>query len=217
MKKYKGIIFDLDGTLIDTSLGIYNCVRYAEKQLGLKPLDDDTLIKFIGPSSLYSYTTFHGLDNKMASKAIEYHYEYSKKRGLYEAKVYDGIIELLEQLKSMDLTLAVATLKKEDIAKKMLKHFKIGKFFDVISGMNKSNTLSKADLINVTSKRMMLNNKKDILMIGDSKFDAIGAQKSNVDFMAVTYGFGFKNNKDIEEYKNVFVVSNPNAILSYLN
>jgi len=182
------IIFDLDGTLIDTSVGIINSIRYVESKMRLEPIDDRFLIGYIGAPPQKLYMDCYGLSGKDASLAVSYHREYGKKKAIYEAKVYDAIPETLYRIKKMGIDIAVATLKKQDSAEAMLKHYGLLNYFHVIIGMNNEESLSKKDIINAVIK---CTGEKNALMIGDSEYDYIGAVGAGIDFLGVTYGYGF--------------------------
>lgn len=196
-KKYNLIIFDLDGTLLDTSLGIFNSVRYAEKMMNFEPIKDEVLKKFVGPPPKEMYKKIYNVSENEALLAAKYHREYGKTQAIYEAKVYPKVIEVLNSLKKDKIILAVATLKSQNIAEKILQHFGLNKFFDVIVGMDEKETLTKADTIKIAMEKVGI--KDNVLMIGDSIYDKIGAMEVGIDFIAVSYGFGFNNidSKDI--------------------
>ncbi len=195
LKIYKVVLFDLDGTLIDTSEGIFNSVRYAEKMMNLNPLPESELRKFIGPPPASSYMKYHGLTKEKAIQATAFHREYGSKFGAYEAKVYDGIPELLAKLKNEGIKLGVCTLKRQDIAEKVLEHFGMLKSFDTVVGIDSGESLSKADTINIALQKLNHQKKTDVVLIGDSLYDAEGAQKADIDFIGVLYGFGLNQNK----------------------
>ena len=123
--KYELIIFDLDGTMLDTSPGIFNSVRYAEKKMGFKPIDENQLASFVGPPPKEMYMKTYNVDEETAMQAAKYHREYGREKAVFEASVYNGIPELLNSLKKSGVKLAVATLKSQTIAEKILKNFVI--------------------------------------------------------------------------------------------
>lgn len=215
MSIYKNIIFDLDGTLLDTSEGIFNSVRYTEDSLGIEHMPEEDLHLHVGPPVLYAYEKFHNLDKDTARKAVKFHREYSTSKGIYEAKVYNGIPELLKDLKDSGFKLYVATLKRQDLAEKVLEHFQISQYFDLIVGINNAESLSKADMINIILSDIG-GDKKSTILIGDSEFDAIGAAEAGIDCLAVTYGFGFKSADDIKNNKIKFIAKDICEIKNFL-
>jgi phosphoglycolate phosphatase len=188
---YKMIIFDLDGTLLDTSIGIYNSVRYAEKKLGLKPILDSDLKKFVGPPPKNMYMELYGLNQGTAGNAVRLHREYGKNQGLYEAHLYPNIVDVLSRLKDEGCITAVATLKNQHIAERILEYFDLKKYFEVIIGMDDEETYTKGIVIQKAIEKV--NRTGDIVMVGDSQYDWEGASEVGIDFIGVLYGFGFES------------------------
>lgn len=195
LDEYKVVLFDLDGTLLDTSPGIFNSVRFAEKSMGLNPIEDSRLKSFVGPPPVESYMRNYGVSKEIAVEATKYHRQYGAEHGIYEARVYDGIPELLSKLKSDGVLLGVCTLKRQDIAEKVLENFMLKDYFDVIVGIDNQESLTKADTINIALEKLSYTDKSTVVLIGDSMYDAEGADKAKVDFIGVTYGFGLTCNE----------------------
>lgn len=189
MNKYELIIFDLDGTLLDTSKGIFNSVRYAEREMGFKPIPDERLKEFVGPPPKAMYMQVYNVDEDIALKAAQKHREYGKTKAIYEAKVYPGIEELLCKLKEKEYKLAVATLKSQEIAEIVLDYYGLRKYFDAVIGMDAKETLTKSQTIQVAIENT--ESSQNALMVGDSIYDYEGALEAQVDFLGVLYGFGF--------------------------
>ena len=189
MKHYELILFDLDGTLLDTSPGIFNSVRYAESQMGLTPIPDSQLREFVGPPPKSMYQRIYGLSEDAALQAAQKHREYGKTKAIYEAQVYPGIQELLAQLKASGYKLAVATLKAETIARTILEYYGIAEYFDTIVGMDPQETLTKRMTIDLAKERTGSAGKT--ILVGDSIYDYDGAMEAGIDFLGVLYGFGF--------------------------
>lgn len=187
--KYKLVIFDLDGTLLDTSRGIFNSVRWAEKKMKFEPIPDVRLREFVGPPPKSMYMKIYGVDEKAGLKAAQYHREYGRTKAIYEAKLYPGIDMLLKTLKKEGYYLAVSTLKSQKIAEVVLKNYNIAEYFDCIVGMDENETLTKCKTIQMAMRKC--NVLENVLMIGDSQYDWDGAYEAGIDFIGVTYGFGF--------------------------
>ena len=186
--KYETIVFDLDGTLLDTSVGIFNSVRFAEKQMGFSPIPDEKLRAFVGPPPKQMYQKMYGVDEGTAIQATKFHRQYSNERAIFEASAYDGMVKTLEQLKAAGCKLAVATLKGETIAEKILKINNLSHYFDAIIGMDKEETRTKCATILLALERT--HTAGAALMVGDSEYDAQGAWQAGVDFVGAAYGFG---------------------------
>lgn len=188
-QKYELVLFDLDGTLLDTSPGIFNSVRYAESQLGLPPIPDERLKEFVGPPPMKMYAQVYGLDEERALLAAQKHREYSKKKAIHEAMVYPGIEDLLTKLKAQGHKLGVTTLKSQPIAETILAYYGLSHNFDVIIGMDAMETLTKCKTIQLAVEQTHTTGK--VVLIGDSLYDYDGAQNAGIDFIGVLYGFGF--------------------------
>ena len=190
---YDLILFDLDGTLLDTSPGIFNSVRYAEEMMGFSRVSDVMLPGFVGPPPKVMYQKVYSVDEDTALQAARFHREYSRERAIYEAEVYSGIVGLLSTLKSSGYKLGVATLKSQLIAEKMLCIHSLYSYFDCIVGMDAAESLTKEDTIRIAMKST---NVINAVLIGDSLYDYEGAMATGIDFIGVLYGFGLskKNN-----------------------
>jgi phosphoglycolate phosphatase len=163
-------------------------------------------------------------------------------RGYKELVLYDGIIELIDSLRSQGVKIAVATLKAQSTAEKIFASLGIVDRFDMIVGADPDNPRSKSQMLdfivenycksmcadedtdtdfdtnanaNVGNVPVLVSEdiaRSSIVLIGDSKYDSIGAEESHIDFIAVTYGFGFKSEADVEAYSHVAVCDSVEAI-----
>ena len=193
-KQYETIIFDLDGTLLDTSPGIFNSVRFAEQQLGFAPIPNEKLHVFVGPPPKQMYEKVYGVDEETAAKATAYHRQYSREKAIYEATIYPGMLETLTALRQQGYQLAVATLKGQKIAEKVLQIHGIADFFQAIVGMDEAESFTKCKTIQVAMEITGTNG--NVLMVGDSEYDYIGACEADVDFVGAAYGFGIEKTED---------------------
>ncbi len=196
--KYNYILFDLDGTITDPKVGITKSAQYALKKRNILVDDLNTLEKFIGPPLKDSFMEFYDFSEEESINAIDDFREYFKDKGIFENIPYEGIKEMLENLKSNKKILAISTSKPTFFAKKILDHFKLSDYFDVIVGSNLDNTRTdKSEVIEETLRQLGITNNESILMIGDRKHDLIGARKQGVESIGVSYGYG-----SVEELKN---------------
>ena len=190
MKKL--IIFDMDGTLANTSLGIINSHRYAHKTMGRPIPNKSTLENVIGGPLLGTYISKFGFSEAEARIAVSHYRKYYAETGLLEAELYPEIKETLQSLKNKGHLLAVATLKAECFVNKMLDSMGISLYFDAIFGMDDQDTRTKAQLIQMCMEHLNIATSDDVVMVGDSIHDLNGAVQAGVSFIGVTYGFGFK-------------------------
>ena len=190
--KYKLAIFDLDGTLLDTTEGILDSVKHTIKTYSLPMLSDNELCSFIGPPIQLSLNKHYGLEgNKLQEITNHFRTEYSTKN-LLKATPYKGIFQLLERLMTKGIQCAVATYKREDYALRLLNHYGFNNYMDIMYGADNENKLKKKDIIIKCIESSGITDYKDVVMVGDTTHDSCGAFELGLDFIGVTYGFGFK-------------------------
>ena len=201
MTDYKVLLFDLDGTLTDSEEGILNCARHA-LITGNAPIPEYEALKaFIGPPLLVSFQEICGMTYEDAEAAVVRYRERYSKIGLFENRVYEGIPELLRDLKKAGYRLGVATSKPEVFTLQILEHFGILDVFDAIAGCSlEKEGETKADMIRLVMQRLGLTDadKPQILMIGDRKHDILGAQECGIACAGVEYGFAPEG--ELEQY-----------------
>ncbi len=215
MRRYDAVIFDLDGTLLDTSEGIFRSVSYAIEKLGFEKLKPEVLRTFIGPPIQRSFALVYGLGKQEADEAADVFRNRYKEEDLLFAKPYEGIFETLNALRNAGIKTAVATYKRQDYAEKILIHFGFDKACDAICGSDLEGKLSKRDIIE-NAINCLGAGKRGVVMIGDSDNDAVGASEIGVDFIGVTYGFGFSRAEDVNEFPCIGSADSPDGILRYI-
>lgn len=190
--RYKTILFDLDGTLIDTKPGILKSVKATLLILGITPPPDDALVRFLGPPTKQSFTDVCGLSPQLADKAAAIYRRHLVESGnIFDCTVYEGIGGLLMALKSAGLRLGVATLKAEPIAAMVLDHTGLTDYFDAVCGPAVDNLgATKADSIMLALTRIEDADMKTSVLIGDRCYDAHGAAQAGIDSIGVFYGYG---------------------------
>ncbi len=197
-KKYDVVLFDLDGTLTDSKLGITKSVQYSLNSFGIIETCLDSLEKFIGPPLKDSFMNFYDFAEDTAVRAVEKYREYYSVKGIFENTVYPFIPELLEKLCLQGKTLIVATSKPTVFADKILSHFDILKYFSKVVGSNLDGSrIKKCDIITCILKENEIPINDCVVMIGDRKHDIIGANEAGIDSIGVLYGYG-----SLEELEN---------------
>ncbi len=195
MSRYDLAIFDLDGTLLDTTRGLLAAQKYTIRQMGFPMLDDELLKGFIGPPVQDAFAKAYGLEGPILQEIAGIFRDYYSTQTLFDADAYDGIYDLLAALEKRGIKCAVATYKREDYALKLLKHFGFDKHTDIMFGGDHENKLKKKDIIEKCINVAGVTDKSRVVMIGDTVSDALGAELVGVDFLGVTYGFGFKTDE----------------------
>jgi phosphoglycolate phosphatase len=188
---YEIILFDLDGTLTDPKVGITSSVQYALRKMGIYEENIEKLTPFIGPPLLNSFMEFYQMSDEEAKQAIVYYREYFSVAGLYENKVYSGMEELLCNLHKQKKMLIVATSKPTEFSVKILEYFNLLQYFTAIIGSNLDGTRTdKGDVIEFALTSQNIAECSKIVMVGDRKYDIIGAKTNGIAAIAVTYGYG---------------------------
>lgn len=193
---YTIILFDLDGTLTDPGEGITNSVAYALAQWDIRVADRTELYKFIGPPLKDSFMEYYGFTPGEADRAVIAYRAYFRDRGIFENKVYAGVERLLKSLKTAGKTVVLATSKPEEFARRILEHFGLDGYFDLIAGATMDGTRSKkADVIAYALSALSSKNGTSIdpgtvMMVGDRAQDINGARACGLDSIGVLYGYG---------------------------
>lgn len=211
MKEYQTYLFDLDGTITDSSAGITNSVMYALKKFGIEEGDRRKLYKFIGPPLTDSFREYYGFSEKKAWEAVAYYREYYQEKGIFENRVYDGFEDMLRTLKSAGKRLIVATSKPEIYAGRIIEHFGLSSYFDYVAGMELDGGRgTKAEVIWYALKVCGIEDKQTVLMVGDREHDVIGAKETGIDCLGVLYGFG--DREELERAGADYIVETPRDI-----
>ena len=205
MRCYKTYLFDLDGTLTDSQVGITNSLRYALSRMSITEADHIRLDKFIGPPLLESFKKHYNLTDNRARQAVAYYREYYAEKGIFENTVYEGIPAVLADLDRRGAKLILATSKASVYAQRVLEHFGLDRHFDGVYGSHfdlsrAAKTEIIADIVNETEHRA----EGPFVMIGDHRDDVIGARENGMDSVAVTYGYG--SEKELEEAQPTYIV-----------
>lgn len=161
------------------------------KYFGIVEENLDDLERFIGPSLKDSFMKFYGFDDEKASRGIEKYREYFSVTGLFENEVYDGIRNLLEKLLVSNKKMIVATSKPTVFSLKILEHFDLAKYFMNITGSELDGRRGeKGEVISFALNECGITSLEKVVMIGDRKYDIIGAKENGIASIGVSYGFG---------------------------
>ena len=208
MSSISAIFFDLDGTLVDSSIGIHNGFTYTFEQLGVTSPDAKTIRGFMGPPLETSFASC--LPAEQIEEAIQLYRSYYKEKGVYEAQLFPHIKDLLEEL-AKQFPLYITTTKNTPTAVDMTSNFEIDHFFDGIYGSSPE-APHKADVIRQALQTHQLASEQAII-IGDTKFDMLGAQETGIQKLAVTWGFG--EQADLLDYQPDYIAHKPLEVLKY--
>lgn len=189
----KYILFDLDGTLLNTGDGIVACVQKALASEGIVIEDLALLKRHVGPPLKDGFQEFYGFDEEKAQRAVVEFRKNYKELGIPGTHPYEGVKECLERLKRAGYELMVATSKPEPVAQKFLKHFELDGYFSMICGSIDSGTqvrTSKGQVIRYLLQNSGISQEDEVTMVGDRFHDVEGAREFGLPCVGVEYGFG---------------------------
>ena len=191
---YRYIFFDLDGTLTDSKEGVVNCVRYAAQKLGGPQLDDETVLKFIGPPLQDSFMEFCGF-----------------------TRPGPGLGGMGRRLREKGYVLALASSKPEELCVSICDRFGFAPYLSATTGSPPDGDWEKADVIREAMRRLGLTetDKPAILMVGDRKFDVLGAKECGIDCAGVEF-FGYAAPGAVAQAGAVAVVSNAEELEQFI-
>lgn len=212
MSRYKTILFDLDGTLADTSPGVLACFEYTLSKIGL-PLPDDMNI-FLGPPLQYSFGTLCGLDEVKTDEAIRVYRQKYRTEEIFNGNVFEGVEDMLRSLSEKGFTLAAATCKMEKFAGLVLEHFGIAEYFDFIGGADEGR-YEKSQVIEHVLEELGITDTSVVLMIGDRDNDIKGASAHGIDCLYALWGYG--SAEEAAEYGAAATAETPLDCISFIS
>lgn len=203
--KQKHILFDLDGTIVRSDLGITKGVQKSLEHFGIyEELDD--LKKFVGPPMVESYTNFYGFSLEQYKEALDVFHDYYRTVGIFECELYEGIEEMLDSL-SKEYKLYVATSKPEREARRVIEHFRLDKYFTFVGGSDgdfNTKRATKTAVIEYVLETNKIMDRGFAIMVGDKSHDIVGAGNAGLKSVGVLYGYG-----SLEEFEGAnYIVKN---------
>lgn len=214
----KHILFDLDGTVSDSGLGIMACVRYALESLGIRENDDKRLRAFVGPPLSDQFRAGYDLDEAQVKAALEKYRERYTVQGILENEMYAGMGELLRELKAAGRRLALATSKPLPFAREIIERYGVADCFEVIMGSELDGRRStKIQVMEEALRQMGLTEPATLAetaMVGDRKYDIEGARHCGV--LAIGVGFGYADPGELKAAGADIILPTVEALRSYL-
>lgn len=205
----KTFLFDLDGTLTDSGEGIINSVIPALEHFGLPVPPREELRVFVGPPLSDSFRRF-GVPADRTDEAIQVYRKRYVPIGIFENTPYPGIAELLQALRAGEHRLYVATSKPETMAVQVLERFHLAPYFHRICGATLDTSRSTKEA--VIAYLLAENGRADnMVMVGDTKFDVIGAKAHGIPTIGVSWGYGTVS--ELEEAGAAAIVHSPQELL----
>lgn len=212
--KYNTVIFDFDGTLFDTGEGITECVSITLDELGYPPLSQSDLETFIGPSLYDSFKNKSGIEGEEAERAIQTFRKYYHSEGIYKSHLYEGILNLLKDLKSNDIKTAIASSKPQIMIEKLISKYNLSYYFDNIIGADGAEKSSKKAGYILNNIETLNVCPSSCVMVGDRIFDIDAAKDAGIDSIYVLYGYG--SYQEMTKCKPTYNVDSVNELSSLL-
>jgi phosphoglycolate phosphatase len=192
----ENVLFDLDGTLVDSSDTIAACIDYALERVGANPLRETPVSAMIGEPLLDIFGTGYGLSDGQTDAAIDFYREHYDALEQAGSNIYDGIDRVLSDLRKAGFRLFIATVKPAPIADKVLSDLQLRPYFEGISGSSMDHVRrTKAGIIAYALDTWNLDPALS-MMVGDRGQDILGARENGMRATAVTYGFGSRGELD---------------------
>ncbi len=192
-RNYHTVAFDLDGTLTDPYRGLSSAFRYAFRKMGIDYGGEEVLKSFIGPPIRELWQQLYSITKEQSEKTVEYFREYFSVYGWWDNVPYSGIHTLLAELKRAGKRIVLATSKPDVYSSKILERFSLSEYFDFSEGASfDTSREKKADVLKYALDSIGLNEADydGVILVGDTKFDIIGANEIGVDSVGVLWGYG---------------------------
>ena len=209
----KGILFDLDGTLLNTLYDLKNAVNHALLQYNLPEIDVNQTRNYIGNGIKKLMERAISNDSINIDEALNYFKDYYEKHIDDNTLPYDGIVNMLEELIKHDYKVAIVSNKYQDGATKLSKKY-FSKFTDIYIG-NQEGIKTKPDveMVNLALNKLGLTTK-ECIFVGDSNVDALTAKNAKMPFVYVSWGY--KNIEEMEGYDIDYVINKPMELINIL-
>lgn len=214
--KYRYILFDLDGTVTNPEEGITKSFAYALEHMGIPVEDRSELRKVIGPPLMQSFDEFYHFTKEQALTATAKYRERYGEIGWAENEVYEGVEEMLKTLSARGAKLILATSKPERYAVRIMEHFGLSKYFTMLCGADDyaKDRSTKEQVVRYAIEQNGITDTGDVVMVGDRKYDVIGAAAVGIKTIGVLYGFG--DEEELSGAGAMHLVKTPQELTEYL-
>ena len=212
---YNTVLFDLDGTLTDSGLGITKAVQYALGQMGYEVPQRESLFCFIGPPLHSSFQKFYGMDEPTSVEAVrQFRVYYNQMGGILENEVYGGVREMLAALKAAGKRLCIATSKPDAAAKRVMRYFGLDEFVpDIVGGTDDPDRNTKGKVIAYVLREFGID-PESAIMVGDREHDVHGAAENGIPCIGITWGYG--DRAELEGAGAAVTFDTPEEVLEYI-
>jgi phosphoglycolate phosphatase len=190
---YTAVLFDLDGTIVDSAPGITATLAATFERMGLPVPTPADLLAYVGPPILDSFRDLAGFDAETSERALSIYRPLYLEKGAFDATVYPGVEGVLQAIHASPMRLSLATSKPERPATLILTHYGLAGYFDELTGASDDEVRSKkADVVAEALRRLAADGAdlSNPVMIGDRIHDVEGAAVHGVPTIFVTWGYG---------------------------
>lgn len=211
MPKFEFVIFDFDGTVADTRRGVFDSIIYALTSYGYEVPDETVLNSFLGPPLHASFKKTTSCSDEMAETLTAKYRELYTDNAMYRLHLFDGMEEMLKEMKAKGIKMAIASSKPQKFFSKLLEYLEITEYFDVVCGASLDTIHNTKQAIIAKAIKELSAEKDKTLMVGDRVFDIDGAKQNGIKSAGVVFGFDYT-----EELKNAgadFIVNNTDELL----
>ncbi len=213
--KYTAVIFDLDGTLLDTLDDLANALNHVMDTYGQPRHSREAVRSFVGNGvrNLMRRAVPGGEDNPSFEEQLEYDIAYYRTHDRICTKPYEGVPEILEELEKRGVKVAVLSNKDEVAVQNLCRHFFDGRY-DLALGNTKDRPRKPHPAIVEEACRQFALKKQDVLYVGDSETDAKTAEAAGVDYILVSWGF--RERELLETFSAKAVIDHPKELMDYV-
>ena len=213
--RYDFILWDFDGTVMDSCRGIMDSVKYAAGCLGVDDPGQEVLRTFIGPPLRESFPRAFGFDEKTTEEAIDKYRQYYGAGAMYSCSLYDGVKEAVSRFRQNGILQYIATSKPEHACRSILERKGLEGLFDGVFGATDDGRIdTKKQVIEEAFRVLEITDKSRVVLIGDTRYDVIGAKEAGIECIGVTYGAGSR--KSLEENGAIAVFDTMPEVCAYI-
>lgn len=191
--KYTTVLWDLDGTIVDSGPGIFETFRQTFEALGLPQLPQEQLRTFVGPPLRITFSEHLGFSPELTQQALETYRDFYHAGGAINAQLYPGVIDVIEKSQAAGITNSLATSKAIGGVRVVGEHFDFLKYFDFLGTADvEANRLSKSAVVDyaLTGLRELGADLSRVILIGDRIHDVEGAREHGIEVALVAWGYG---------------------------
>jgi len=214
---YRYILFDLDGTLVDSKEGIFNCIRYALETMGEPVPAEETLNCFIGPPLYQSYMDHCGFDRETANHAVRLFRERYARQGRFEVVAAPGMVDVCRRLQEKGYILCLASSKPEAMCRPICEMLGYTPSLREIVGSPPSEDMKKEIIVREALDRLGIREeeKAEVLMVGDRRYDVEGAAANGLSCVGVSF-FDYAPPGELAEAGAVAVVRTAEELEAFI-